>query len=92
MARTTGTTTLAELVRRGKLEDGERLVIFRRSAPPIEGVLQADGSIRVGQTVSATPSQAARLALSIRASNGWLRWRVPRLSNKALAQIREELS
>ncbi len=92
MARTTGTTSLADLVRRGLLEDGERLVIFRRSAPPIEGVLQADASIRVGRTVSTTPSKAARLALNARATDGWLRWRVPRLGDKALAHVREEMS
>lgn len=92
MARTTGTASLAELLQRGLLQEGERLVIFRRSAPPVEGVLQADGSIRVGTALSATPSRAARLALNVRTVDGWLRWRVPRLGDRALAQVREELN
>lgn len=91
MARTTGTHSLSELIANGVLRDGEPLQIHRRSAPPIEGVLQADGSIRVGQKVSATPSTAARLALEVGSVDGWLRWRVPRLGGQSLAALREKL-
>ena len=91
MARTTGTVSLVELIDKGLLMSGERLVIYRRSALPIQGVLQPDGSIRVGNLRCATPSKAAKLALNVRAVDGWIRWRVPRLDDKALAEIRGEL-
>jgi len=38
-----------------------------------------------------TPSTTARLVLKARVSDGWLRWRVSRLGNKALVQIRDDL-
>lgn len=90
MARTTGTVSLANLLERGVLRDGERLLIRRRSAAPIEGVLQADGTIKVGRTVSRSPSSAAREALGGGPVDGWLRWRVERLGDKSLADVREK--
>jgi hypothetical protein len=89
MARTTGTSSLADLVKGGKLQANERIVIRRRSAPAIEGSVQADGSIRVGSRTYATPSKAAREALGLKAADGWIRWRVPRLDDQSLAAIRE---
>jgi hypothetical protein len=90
MARTTGTASLADLVRAGILNKGERLVLNRRSAPSIEGVLQADGTILVGREQSKSPSEAARKALSVGTVDGWLRWRVPRLANTNLATLRDK--
>lgn len=89
MARTTGTSSLADLVKDGKLKANEQIVIRRRSAPPIEGSIQADGTIRVGSQNYATPSKAAREALKLKAADGWVRWRVPRLNDQSLASIRE---
>ena len=90
MARTTGTTSLADLLKRGTLKSGEKLVIRRRSAAVIEGSLDADGRIRVGNDVYKTPSTAAKHALGVPAVDGWLRWRVPRLGDRTLAEIRAE--
>jgi hypothetical protein len=90
VARTTGTRSLADLIRDGVLKSGERLVINRRSAPPIEGTLQADGSIKYkGQTYRA-PSTAAKIALDVGSIDGWLRWRVPRLDSRSLAELRDQ--
>jgi len=68
---------------------GERLVINRRSAKPIEAMLQADGAIKYdGQTFGA-PSTAARVALDVGSIDGWLRWRVARLAYRTLADLRD---
>lgn len=91
MARTTGTVSVSDLLRRGALKEGESIELRRQSAEPIHGVIQADGSIRVGKTISASPSRAARLALGARAVDGWLRWRVPRLGGRSLDDVRKEL-
>ncbi|MGH2746740.1 MAG: hypothetical protein ACRDKB_02300 [Actinomycetota bacterium] len=88
-ARTTGTVSLGDLLKRGTLQAGETLVIRRRSAPDIEGKLETDGHVRVGRAVYASPSAAAKHALGVRSVDGWLRWRVPRLDHKTLAEIRE---
>lgn len=92
MARTTGTSSLADLVKDGKLLANEKVVIRRRSAPPIKGAIQGDGSLRVGSKSYATPSKAAREALGLKAADGWVRWRVPRLDDQSLASIREAKS
>jgi hypothetical protein len=91
MARTTGTASLQDLLATGALKPGEQIELHRRSKPPIIGVPQPDGSIRVGSTVSGSPSAAARLALDVGSVDGWLRWRVPRLGGKRLFDVREGL-
>jgi len=70
------------------LKPGEPLILHRRSQPSIEGRLEADGRIRVGADVYASPSTAAKHALGARTVDGWLRWRVPRLEGKSLHEIR----
>ena len=89
MARTTGTKSLSDLISGGILQDGEKLELRRRSASTIIGVLQGDGTIRVGSAVSTSPSVAARLATGAKAVDGWQRWRVPRLGGKTLEAVRE---
>ena len=89
MARTTGTASLADLIRRGVVKSGETLVIRRRSAPPIEATLEADGAIKVRGVSYTTPSRAAKQVLGVGAVDGWLRWRVPRLRDRSLADLRE---
>lgn len=89
MARTTGTTSLADLMAAGKLRAGDTLIIRRRSAPQIEATIERDGRIRVDSGVFASPSAAAKQALKARAVDGWLRWRVPRLGDCTLADVRE---
>jgi len=81
--------TVKDLIDKGVLEAGEKIVLRRVSAPPIEGVLESDGSITVGGTSYRTPSTAARYALNVGAIDGWLRWRVPRLDYKHLAALRD---
>lgn len=92
MARTTGTVSMNDLIGKGKLMAGEPLIIRRRSATPIRGTLERDGSIRVRGSVYSTPSTAARNALGLRAANGWIRWRVPRLSDRTLEELRREVT
>ena len=83
--------SLDQLIQRGVLTAGDKLEIKRRAAPAIHGVLQADGSIRVGSDVSDTPSKAARIALGVGTVDGWVRWRVPRLGYVSLAELRGRL-
>jgi hypothetical protein len=92
VAKTTGTVSLGDLIERGDLEADERIFINRRSAPPIAGIILSDGRIKVGQTISNTPSTAARLALAVGSVDGWIKWRVPRLDWKTLAEVREGVS
>lgn len=89
MARTTGTASLQDLIRREVLEAGEQIEIHRRSAPTIKGTLEADGSIKTGRQSFATPSAAAKHVLDVGSVDGWLRWRVPRLGNRSLAELRD---
>ena len=89
MARTVGTASLVDLLRAGVLKKGEELVIKRRSAPDIEGVLQGDGTIVVEMVRSKSPSEAARKALDVGNVDGWLRWRVVRLGGIRLADVRD---
>jgi hypothetical protein len=90
MARSTGTMSLGDLIERGRLEPREQLVIRRRSKPPIDGRLRKDGSIQLGDLVFTTPTAAAKRALDIGSVDGWLRWRVPRLGGKTLAEVRDD--
>jgi hypothetical protein len=90
MARTTGTSSVKDLLRRGVLREGESLMIRRRSASSVGGTVQGDGMITVGKTSYSSPSAAARAALGVSASDGWIRWRVPRLGERTLAEVREE--
>lgn len=89
MARTTGTTSLADLLERGVLRPGEEIVIRRRSAPVIIATIQPDGTIKLGRQVFKTPTAAAKEALNVGSIDGWLRWRVPRLDGRSLAELRE---
>jgi Restriction Enzyme Adenine Methylase Associated len=91
MARTTGTASVADLIGAGVLRRGEKLVVRRRSARPIEATVVADGSITVDGMSFSTPSRAAKHALAVGSVDGWLRWRVPRLGDRSLAELRENL-
>lgn len=90
MARTIGTVSLADLIERGTLKPQEKLVLRRRSKPAIEAQLDKNGSIKVAGGVYATPSAAACNALGVSSVDGWLRWRVPRLENRTLAEVRSD--
>jgi hypothetical protein len=82
--------SLADMIRRGVLKSGEKLVINRRSQSSIEGKLRADGTIVVGGEAYKSPSQAACRALDVSSVDGWIRWRVERLDGKSLAELRNE--
>lgn len=88
MASTTGTESLLELIADGRLDPNEKLVINRRSAAPINGTLDRNGNVIVNGKLYATPSGAAKAALNAKSADGWIRWRVPRLSGKTLDEIR----
>ena len=88
MARTTGTESVRELIADGRLNPNEKLVINRRSAAPIDGILDNHGNVVVDGKPYATPSGAAKAALNAKSANGWIRWRVPRLGGKTLDEIR----
>lgn len=83
---------MSDLLERGTLRPGEELVIRRRSAPAIEGRVEGNGRIKVGQSSHDTPSAAAKYALGVRSADGWLRWRVPRLNHCTLADLRGPVS
>ena len=89
MARTTGKKSLGDLLRAGTLRPGDPLVIHRRSAADVEGSLQADGTIKVRGKTYTAPSTAAREALHVGSVDGWLKWRVPRLGDRTLADVRD---
>jgi hypothetical protein len=89
VARTTGTASLLDLINAGHLHVGEELVIRRRSATPVIGSVESDGSIRIGDDTFATPSLAAKEVLGLKATNGWKRWRVTRLGDHTLADVRD---
>jgi len=89
VARTIGKLSISDLIDVGALIAGEQIVINRRSAKSIEGVVQADGTIKTSGKVYATPSTAAREVLDVDSVDGWLRWRIPRLNNSTLAQLRD---
>lgn len=89
MARTTGTRSLADLVAQGVLKPNEEIVVNRRSAPRIEAVVTRHGLIEVHGRLFNTPSAAAKEVLNVGSVDGWLRWRVPRLGGKSLAELRD---
>lgn len=89
MARTTGTASLADLLENGTLRPNEPIEVRRRSAPAIAGKVTKDGDVAVGNLVFKSPSAAACHALNAGSADGWLRWRVPRLGGKSLAELRD---
>lgn len=88
MARTVGTKSLKTLIDHNTLQTGERLILRRRSAEPITATLTSEGEIAVNGCRYANPSAAAKAVLKVRAADGWLRWRIPRLNNVTLAELR----
>lgn len=89
MARTTGTTSLADLRERGVLRPGEEIVIRRRWASVTAGTIQNDGMIRFGRQVFKVSTGAAKEARNAGSTSGSLRWRVTRLDRRSLAERRE---
>jgi len=89
MARTTGTASVADLVKSGTLKPGERLEARRRSAPAIAASVSETGLIKVGRKEFRTPTEAAKAALNRTSVDGWLTWRVPRLDDRTLADVRD---
>lgn len=81
-----------DLLRAGVLLPGEPIEVRRRSAPPLEGIVGPDGQIVFAGTRYSTPTGAAKEALDVGSVDGWLRWRVPRLQGKSLADLRTEVS
>jgi hypothetical protein len=83
---------LEELLSRGKLRAGERLVGTHRGTEHSAELL-ADGRIRVADGESfKSPSYAAR-HITDRSTNGWLFWSVDRYGQKRpLASFRDQPS
>ncbi|MEY2423351.1 MAG: Restriction Enzyme Adenine Methylase Associated [Acidimicrobiaceae bacterium] len=88
---TASSTSVLDLLRAGTIHAGEPIVMRRRSGPPREANVQADGTIvlRSGQ-VCRTLSEAAKEAAEVGSADGWLKWRVPRLDDKTFAALRAE--
>lgn len=85
--RTTYALSVADLIGRGDLLPGERLVTTRSTLPG-EAILNADGSVTMGGAVHPTLS-AAGAALRGGAVNGWELWAVEREGARVpLAAIR----
>lgn len=77
---------LSELIENGRLPLGTRLVHRARSRDrDVTGVVTAEG-IRVGNTVYASPSGAAKVMKGV-AANGWVWWRLES-SGEPLASLR----
>jgi hypothetical protein len=84
--------TLGELVAAGKLEPGERLEWNRpQSGVTFRATITEDGQVVLedGRRFG-SPSSAGTAAANLRALNGWVTWRVPRLSGRTLDEIRYE--
>ncbi len=91
MGRTTGTASVADLIQRGLLRVGDRLILRRRNKPNTEAVLTSDSSLRVGRDTYSSPSAAAKAVLGGKPAQGWDRWHVVRLDNVTLATVRKAL-
>jgi hypothetical protein len=84
--------TLGELVAAGRLEPGERLEWNRpQSGVTFRATLTEDGQVVLedGRRFG-SPSSAGTAAANLRALNGWVTWRVPRLGGRTLDEIRYE--
>jgi hypothetical protein len=88
MARATGTISTKALIERGVLHPDEPLILRRRSQPAVTAVLTSAGTIQLDEVEYATPTTAARAALNGKPTNGWDRWRVPRLDDQTLTEVR----
>ncbi len=85
--------TIADLLKARAIHAGEPIVMRRRSGPPREATVQADGTIRLASgQICRTPSEAAKEAANVGSADGWLKWRVPRLGDKTLADLRADLT
>jgi Restriction Enzyme Adenine Methylase Associated len=84
---------VAQLVEAGLLQEGEKLIMYRRGArEPRQATVSGDGFIVLadGRTCK-TPSEAACAAAQVGSTSGWIKWRVPRLGNATLNDVRTHL-
>lgn len=81
--------SLKELIQAGKLKAGDELEINSQKFGLQAARLRADGGIEFRGRVYDTPTGAAKEALDVGSVDGWLRWRVPRLKNRHLGDIRD---
>ena len=90
MARTTGTRSVKDLLDEGILQTGNVRELARRSAPTLRASVRSDGQLDIGGQMITTPSKAAQVAMdSRRPIDGWKRWKVTRLGERTLAEIRD---
>lgn len=81
--------SIIDLLQAGRLSEGEELVINTRRHGRVLAHVQADGSIKLSDgSVHRSPSAAAKRAAGVGGVDGWLRWRVPRLGNIAIDELR----
>ncbi len=83
--------TVLSLLESGLVEADE-LLIWRRPeiGEVFEARILASGQIQVNGEVFESPSGAAR-AMVGRAANGWKAWRIPRLDDIPIGELRDEL-
>jgi hypothetical protein len=84
--------SIADLLRENVLHAGDKVHLTRKGFSPISAVITADGCISLNTKTYRNPTAAAKAAGGYKSVDGWLRWRVERLGNRTLADIREETS
>lgn len=87
-----GTVTVSHLLEVGLIRAGERIIMRRRNGPPREATVRPDGTIALADgQICRTPSEAAKEAAGVGSADGWIKWRVPRLANRTLDELRHEV-
>lgn len=84
--------TVADLLERGPLQADEGVEFVRpRLGEHYHAVIQGDGSFVLSDgSVHQSPSRAAMAAADVVSYDGWYAWRVPRLDNVSLKDLRDQ--
>jgi hypothetical protein len=82
--------TVADLLAAGLVSAGTPLT-FARAGKKATGKITADGQIVVDGKAYTSPSTAAAAGLGLKATNGWVSWRLNEGSGPTLADLRSQL-
>jgi hypothetical protein len=80
---------LGDLLEYGVLPPGSGIE-FSSGAQTTVGVITAEGNVVVGDQVFGSPSAAGKAAVG-HPVDGWVKWKVPSMNNKTLAELRRQL-
>lgn len=83
--------TVADLLAAGLVSAGAPLT-FARAGKKATGTITADGQIVVDGKAYTSPSTAAAAGLGLKATNGWVSWRLDDGAGPTLADLRAQLS